>query len=202
MHRRSESQMNPTPALQRRTHRTWILIGLLLTWTVLGTAQASESAPPDTLASLKSVIRQLDIRRAQVLVEGVVAEIRTEKAADFGIQWRTTSNPSNGKNVVGGTNFGSRGINTIATAENPLSALGNGLSLAFIDGTITFPGTNIEILNIGATSEITILELANGKNTVKEIIRASRMGSFEVSKMLYRLLSIKLIRPRVEPVAV
>jgi len=50
--------------------------------------------------------------------------------------------------------------------------------------------------------ELTVLELVNGKNTVKEIIRKSRMGSFEVSKMLYRLLSIKLIRRRVLPVAV
>jgi CheY-like chemotaxis protein len=50
--------------------------------------------------------------------------------------------------------------------------------------------------------ELTILELVNGKHTVKEIIRQSRMGSFDVSKMLYRLLSIKLIRRRVMPVAV
>ena len=50
--------------------------------------------------------------------------------------------------------------------------------------------------------ELAILELVNGKNTVKEIIRTSRMGSFDVSKMLYRLLSIKLIRRRVMPVAV
>jgi DNA-binding response OmpR family regulator len=50
--------------------------------------------------------------------------------------------------------------------------------------------------------ELAILELVNGKNTVKDIIRKSRMGSFEVSKMLYRLLSIKLIRRRVMPVAV
>jgi DNA-binding response OmpR family regulator len=50
--------------------------------------------------------------------------------------------------------------------------------------------------------ELVVLELVNGKNTVKEIVRASRMGSFEVSKMLYRLLSIKLIRRRVMPVAV
>jgi len=50
--------------------------------------------------------------------------------------------------------------------------------------------------------ELAVLELVNGKNTVKEITRASRMGSFEVSKMLYRLLSIKLIRRRVMPVAV
>ena len=50
--------------------------------------------------------------------------------------------------------------------------------------------------------ELTILELVNGKNTVKEIVRTSRMGSFEVSQILYRLLSIKLIRKRVQPVAV
>ena len=50
--------------------------------------------------------------------------------------------------------------------------------------------------------ELAILELVNGKNSVKDIIRKSRMGSFEVSKMLYRLLSIKLVRRRVMPVAV
>jgi CheY-like chemotaxis protein len=50
--------------------------------------------------------------------------------------------------------------------------------------------------------ELAILEQVNGKNTVKDIIRKSRMGSFDVSKMLYRLLSIKLIRRRVMPVAV
>lgn len=50
--------------------------------------------------------------------------------------------------------------------------------------------------------ELAILEHVNGKNTVKEIVRKSRMGSFEVSKMLYRLLSIKLVRRRVLPVAV
>jgi DNA-binding response OmpR family regulator len=50
--------------------------------------------------------------------------------------------------------------------------------------------------------ELAVLELVNGKNTIKEIIRKSRMGSFEVSKMLYRLLSIKLVRRRVLPVAV
>ena len=50
--------------------------------------------------------------------------------------------------------------------------------------------------------ELSVLELVNGKNTVKEIQRQSRMGSFDVSKMLFRLLSIKLIRRRVTPVAV
>jgi CheY-like chemotaxis protein len=50
--------------------------------------------------------------------------------------------------------------------------------------------------------ELAVLELVNGKNTVKDIVRQSRMASFDVSKMLFRLLSIKVIRRRVAPVAV
>ncbi len=49
--------------------------------------------------------------------------------------------------------------------------------------------------------ELAILELVNGKNSIKDLVRKSRMGSFEVSKMVYRLLSIKLIRRRVHAVA-
>ena len=63
-----------------------------------------------------------------------------------------------------------------------------------------------QVQNVGKArltrEELSILELVNGKNSVKDIVRQSRMGSFEVSKMLFRLLSIKLIRRRVAPVAV
>ncbi len=62
------------------------------------------------------------------------------------------------------------------------------------------------VQNIGRAhlkrEELLVLELVNGKNSIKDIVRLSRMGSFEVSKMLFRLLSIKLIRLRVAPVAV
>jgi DNA-binding response OmpR family regulator len=50
--------------------------------------------------------------------------------------------------------------------------------------------------------ELAVLELVNGKNTIKDVIRHSRMGSFEVSKLLHRLLSVQLVRKRVAPVAV
>ncbi|MDA3862498.1 MAG: DUF4388 domain-containing protein [Deltaproteobacteria bacterium] len=49
--------------------------------------------------------------------------------------------------------------------------------------------------------EITILELVNGRNSVRDIIRKSRLGSFDVSKILYRLLSAKLIRKKISAVA-
>jgi len=50
--------------------------------------------------------------------------------------------------------------------------------------------------------ELAVLELVDGRATVREIVRALRMGSFDVTKVLFRLLRTKLIRARVEPVAV
>src|SRR3954454_9119707 len=44
--------------------------------------------------------------------------------------------------------------------------------------------------------EVAVLEFVNGKNSVKDIIVLSKMGSFDVTKMLYRLLRNKLIRRR------
>ncbi|MCU7880769.1 MAG: type II secretion system secretin GspD [Candidatus Thiodiazotropha sp. (ex Lucinoma aequizonata)] len=45
------------------------------------------TAPPDIFLSLQAIIRKLDIRRAQVLVEAIIAEITYEKAKRFGVQW-------------------------------------------------------------------------------------------------------------------
>lgn len=50
------------------------------------------------------------------------------------------------------------------------------------------------------SDEATVLEHVNGRNTVREIVSQTRMGSFEVNRMLYRLLSTKLIRRRLIPV--
>ena len=47
------------------------------------------TAPPAQLETLRGVIRQLDIRRAQVLVEAIIAEVSPSQAARLGIQWRT-----------------------------------------------------------------------------------------------------------------
>lgn len=38
-----------------------------------------------TLGSMESIIRQLDIRRAQVLVEAIIAELSTDRAREFGV---------------------------------------------------------------------------------------------------------------------
>ncbi len=103
------------------------------------------TAPPDILRSLLSVVRQLDIRRAQVHVEGVIAEIRLSTAAELGVQWQV--NAGSDKGVAGGTNFSGTGSSIRGAAVNPLS-VGDGLALGYIEGTSTLLGT--EILNMGA----------------------------------------------------
>ncbi|WP_282110105.1 type II secretion system secretin GspD [Shewanella algicola] len=49
------------------------------------------SAEPDQLRTIESVINQLDIRRAQVLVEAIIVEISEGDDVGFGIQWGTTA---------------------------------------------------------------------------------------------------------------
>ena len=47
-------------------------------------------APPELMAQIKGVIAKLDIRRAQVLVEGVVAEVSNNRADELGVQWSSS----------------------------------------------------------------------------------------------------------------
>ncbi|MGL5360758.1 MAG: type II secretion system secretin GspD [Shewanella sp.] len=45
------------------------------------------SAEPDQMRTLESVINQLDIRRAQVLVEAIIVEVAEGDNVGFGVQW-------------------------------------------------------------------------------------------------------------------
>lgn len=45
------------------------------------------SATPDVIRDLEAVIRQLDVRRAQVLVKAVVAEVSLDTSMELGIMW-------------------------------------------------------------------------------------------------------------------
>lgn len=50
-----------------------------------GTNSLVITAPPKTMRALRSVIEQLDIRRAQVLVEGIIAEVSESKSRELGV---------------------------------------------------------------------------------------------------------------------
>jgi CheY-like chemotaxis protein len=50
--------------------------------------------------------------------------------------------------------------------------------------------------------ELTVLELVNGRNNVKEVARKTRTGTFAVANVLYRLTMSNVVRRRVAPVSV
>ncbi|MDO9278764.1 MAG: type II secretion system secretin GspD [Polaromonas sp.] len=97
------------------------------------------TAPDPQYRQLRAVIEQLDSRRAQVFVESLIAEVNTDKAAEFGIQWQGPLGQA-GDNVIGflGSNFGAAGKNILSLSTQGISGLStNGVT----------PGTG---LNIGA----------------------------------------------------
>ncbi|PZO06678.1 MAG: type II secretion system protein GspD [Lysobacteraceae bacterium] len=106
------------------------------------------TAPDAIYNNLRAVLEKLDVRRAQVYVEALIAELTSDKAAEFGIQWQNLGGlDENGRQVFGGTNFGGVGQNIIGISQNPASA-GPGLNLGIINGRVDIPGIG-EILNLG-----------------------------------------------------
>lgn len=81
--------------------------------------------------NLRGVIDQLDARRAQVFVEALIVEIKSDQALELGFQWMGGRNA--GEGAIGGiANYGSPSIG--AAAVDPISALAgsSGLSLAYL----------------------------------------------------------------------
>ena len=121
------------------------------------------TAPPAVFRSLQDVIRRLDVRRAQVLIEAVIAEVSEETANELGVQWQMPLGDNN--HIIGGTNFSSgnssaAGNNILSAAVNPLG-VGNGFNLGYINGTVTIGNT--KIFQLGAL--VTALR-SNGKNDI------------------------------------
>ena len=139
------------------------------------------SAPPAVFRSLESVIHRLDVRRAQVLIEAVIAEVSEENANELGVQWQLAGN-----HVLGGTNFTSgnsgnagnniltataglntgtttsstSGTSTTTTTTPPTITLGNGLNLGYLS-TVSIGGQ--KLVQLGAL--VTALR-SNGKNNI------------------------------------
>jgi general secretion pathway protein D len=108
------------------------------------------TAPDAIYNNLRAVVEKLDVRRAQVYVEALIAEVTADRAAEFGIQWQSFSGAGAGATATrgfGGTNFGAPGQNILGIAQNPLSA-GRGLNIGVIRGRVSIPGVG-EILDLG-----------------------------------------------------
>lgn len=84
------------------------------------------SAPPDMYRDLDVIIRQLDVRRAQVFVEATIAEVSKSLARELGVQWAAGDLSAGG---VGAINLGS-GNSSIASVGAAAAAGSSGLTTA------------------------------------------------------------------------
>jgi len=125
------------------------------------------NAPPGVMRTLRSVISRLDIRREQVHLEAVLAEVSYTKSSELGVQWAFDGSDGGNKNgPVGIMNFSSFAPpGLLGLLEDP-PLIGEGLSLGlgkFEDGELTL-GVLVRALagdgntNILATPSIVTLD--------------------------------------------
>ena len=97
--------------------------------------------PAELSREMAQIIRQLDIRRAQVLVEAVIAEVSSDRARELGVQWGF-GNENAGVGVI---NFarGGGGIVNLAAGIN-----------GFLEGDITTPPSLSDGATLGGVGRI------------------------------------------------
>ena len=94
------------------------------------------TAPPDIMRTLKRVIGQLDIRRAQVLVEAIIAEVGEDTARDLGVQWIFAGDSDNNSGPVGVINYSNSGSPIADVANAAISAKTGGTVPTLLDGAL------------------------------------------------------------------
>ena len=118
------------------------------------------TAPPALMRSLEAVIRQLDIRRAQVLVDAIIAEIGENRARELGVQW-AVFDFSGSTTPIGGTNFTNTGTSLTNIAQGVIDGQLVGLTpgLSFGVGKIGGNGVNFAaVVNaLAGDSDVNIL---------------------------------------------
>lgn len=88
------------------------------------------TAPPDIMKALLEIIQQLDIRRAQVLIEALIVELADVDGANLGVQWGSLSGGgviqfSNTGASVGSVMLGMEEAKDKKTTETRVDADGN-----------------------------------------------------------------------------
>jgi general secretion pathway protein D len=125
------------------------------------------NAPPGVMRSLRSVVNQLDIRREQVHIEAILAEVSYSKASQLGVQWAFDGSEGGTKSgPIGILNFSSFAPPGLAGLLEQPPLVGDGLSLGLgrvKDGDLTM-GALVRALatdgntNILATPSVVTLD--------------------------------------------
>ncbi len=97
----------PSPTIQAETSTNAIVI----------------TAPPEMMHALRTVVARLDIRPAQVLVEGIIVQVNQNDLNDLGIQWGTlvssfSSNSATNASTTNPSGFPLPGAGTLGIIPN------------------------------------------------------------------------------------
>lgn len=131
-------------------------------------------AEPTVMQQLRAVVAQLDVRRAQILIEAAIVEVGGSNGKDLGVQW-ASGDPDSG---LVGTNFSTAGrsLNEIAAAiANPATSAGLAEGVTFIggkrdaDGDVKFAGVLQALVsnaNVNLLSTPSVLTLDNQEASI------------------------------------
>ncbi len=101
---------------------------------------------------IRTVIDQLDSRRAQVLVESMIVKVDATKMAELGFQWQGLLGNTKGNTLLGaGTNYGSGGNNIIRQGAAIAGSDGTLAGVASAAANVGTPGAG---LNLGLVQKI------------------------------------------------
>ena len=108
------------------------------------------TADPETYAVIEDIIKKLDIRRSQVLVEGLIAEVSLGTARDLGVEWRLINQPNGTQVFASATGSDGTGILNPLTADPTALLSTPGFLVGALRNTIRLDigGSEQELLNI------------------------------------------------------
>ncbi|SAL59225.1 type II and III secretion system protein [Caballeronia terrestris] len=133
------------------------------------------TAPDPVYRNLRTVIDQLDARRAQVYIEALIVELSATTGANLGIQWQGLLMSNGGNNAVyGSSSFGSGNTNIVdltlsgnAVAQNPSALSGQtgllaqGLNVGLLHKFGNFFGLGGLLQALSTSSDANILSTPN-----------------------------------------
>ncbi|HHJ20198.1 MAG TPA: type II secretion system protein GspD, partial [Gammaproteobacteria bacterium] len=129
------------------------------------------TAPPSTQQALRQVISQLDIRRAQVLIEAVIAEVSLDLSKELGTSFALQGGRKTGPAIV--TNLGGLASTVLGVASGTSTSIPTGAFLGggdFRDGRTNF-GLLVKALASDAATNIlstpTLVTLDNVEAEIK-----------------------------------
>lgn len=135
---------------------------------------------PDQLREIRLLVDQLDIRRAQVLVEAIIVEISDSQARDLGVQWLMVDQNSGSIPLVSSNFTGNQGLGSIAAGavtggtEGALGALAGLQGITAGVGRLSSSGISFGVLlnaiqsntNFNILSTPSILTLDNAEASI------------------------------------